>query len=168
MPFQIHEAKAKVTSSTAELSAERKKSAKQAVLLSRMQKDWSDLGNLQDMKQLRDTVSQMYKKYIKLQDTPGSGLVSGVGKLHQGEDDEETSAALAEIRQRAFLEKTVPTLKAQMQKMQDNHRRAMARKVKENSFLIQEIEELKKELKAVRGYRVPKILTSTQSTSTAD
>jgi len=49
----------------------------------------------------------------------------------------------------------VSSLKNQMEKEKRNHRQEYLRKLKENSFLLQEIEQLKKELKAAQEYKIP-------------
>ena len=42
-----------------------------------------------------------------------------------------------------------------MEKEKRNHRQEYLRKLKENSFLLQEIEQLKKELKSAQEYKIP-------------
>ena len=51
--------------------------------------------------------------------------------------------------------RSVSSLKNQMEKEKRNHRQEYLRKLKENSFLLQEIEQLKKELKAAQEYKIP-------------
>ena len=42
-----------------------------------------------------------------------------------------------------------------MEKEKRNHRQEYLRKLKENSFLLQEIEQLKKDLKSAQEYKIP-------------
>ena len=64
------------SNSIAELATERKRSGKQAVHLSRMQKELADLGSiLQDGKHLKEVVGRLCKKYLK----SGSDAASGLG-----------------------------------------------------------------------------------------
>ena len=54
-----------------------------------------------------------------------------------------------------LLFRSVSSLKSQMEKEKRNHRQEYLRKLKENSFLLQEIEQLKKELKSAQEYKIP-------------
>ena len=47
----------------------------------------------------------------------------------------------------------------QMKKSRSNQAAECAKRARENAFLVGEIEELKRELKAVRGYKMPRRLT---------
>ena len=42
-----------------------------------------------------------------------------------------------------------------MEKEKRNHRQEYLRKLKENTFLLEEIEQLKKELKTAQEYKIP-------------
>ena len=58
-----------------ELAAEKKRSAKQSVLVSRIQKDLSELANiLQDGKQLKEAVGKICKKYNAAEAKAGPGM----------------------------------------------------------------------------------------------
>ena len=46
-----------------------------------------------------------------------------------------------------------------MKKSRSNHAADCAKRARENAFLVGEIEALKRELKAVRGYKMPRRLT---------
>ena len=46
-----------------------------------------------------------------------------------------------------------------MKKSRSNRAQECAKRARENAFLVREIEELKRELKAVRGYKMPRRLT---------
>ena len=47
------------------------------------------------------------------------------------------------------------SLKSQMEKEKRNHRQEYLRKLKENTFLLEEIEQLKKDLKSAQEYKIP-------------
>ena len=51
--------------------------------------------------------------------------------------------------------RSVSSLRNQMEKEKHNHRQEYLRKMKENKFLLEQIEDLKKELKKAKEYRVP-------------
>ena len=174
---QMREAKGRASSGAAELAAERKKAGKAAVFHSRVQKDISDLVGLAmvqqvEAKQLRESVAKLGKKYNvdnnqHGNNANGSSFTDQDGRMDNEEERRNADLAVQEIlRQKSFLEGTVTSLREQMKKQVANQKREYNRKVRENSFLIQEIEALKKELKQVRGYKLPKKLLKAQSTST--
>jgi hypothetical protein len=165
---QVADSRAKAAAVASELSAERKRSGKTSAVLSRMTKDWSELGSTKDTRQLKEAASRLYKKYCNNSEPADKDKEEDEGK-------EETAAALEEImRQKSFLERTVSSLKAQMAKRELVQKQEYLRKMRENQFLIKEVETLKAELKAARGYRVtPRStavarMTVTRSTSTED
>lgn len=51
--------------------------------------------------------------------------------------------------------RSVLSLKNQMEKERKNHKQEYFRKLRENAFLLEEIAELKKELKEAKKYRLP-------------
>ena len=51
--------------------------------------------------------------------------------------------------------RSVSSLKSQMEKEKRNHKQEHLRKLKENTFLLEEIEQLKKELKSAQEYKIP-------------
>lgn len=56
-------------------------------------------------------------------------------------------------RQRDYLERTVEALKSKLNKDVERHRRDNMKIMQENVALIKEINELRKELKAAKGFR---------------
>ena len=55
-----------------------------------------------------------------------------------------------------------------MEKEKRNHRQEYLRKLKENTFLLEEIEQLKKELKSAQEYKIPPhILAKTMQRTTS-
>ena len=54
----------------------------------------------------------------------------------------------------------------QLNKQKVNQKQETRRRTKESAFLLEEIKELKKELKSIRGYKMPRKLMKAKSTST--
>ena len=151
LAIQLDDTKAKLITTSAELASERKKGSKQFHQFSRLQKDLGCLVNiLQDAKALKIAVSNICKKYSHVIDPTiiNSNL----------EDENESKKSLDEImRQKAFLERSVSSLRNQMEKDKRNHRQEYLKKIKENKFLLDQIEDLKKEVKKANEYKVPSL-----------
>ena len=64
-----------------------------------------------------------------------------------------------------FSHRSVSSLKHQMEKERSIHRQEYLRKMKENAFLLKEIEALKKDLKKANEYKVPPKLSRHSSSS---
>ena len=64
-----------------------------------------------------------------------------------------------------IFRRSVSSLKNQMDKERSIHRQEYLRKMRENGFLLQEIEELKRELKKATEYKLPKKLSRHSSSS---
>ena len=64
-----------------------------------------------------------------------------------------------------WFSRSVSSLKSQMEKERHIHKQEYLRKMKENAFLLQEIEELKKELKKATEYKIPAKLSRHSSSS---
>ena len=155
----IDETKTKLTSTSQELMTERKRASNLTVLQARLFKDINILSNVsQDAKSLREAVANMCKKYIKHLESSGATTTM--------EDESETKNALEEImRQKAFLERSVSSLKNQMEKERKNHKQEYFRKLRENAFLLEEIAELKKELIEAKKYQLPSQVLMKRRTS---
>jgi hypothetical protein len=63
------------------------------------------------------------------------------------------------------FKRSVSSLKGQMEKERSIHRQEYLRKMRENAFLLQEIEELKRELKKANEYKIPSKLSRHSSSS---
>ena len=88
---------------------------------------------MQDAKGLKEAVSSICKRYNQVVDTPG-GMIANL------EDENENKRSLEEImRQKAFLERSVSSLRNQMEKEKANHRLEIMRKVKENKVFLQQV-----------------------------
>lgn len=160
----VDEARTKLASTVQELATERKQASKLNVLQSRLYKDLGGLVNiLQDAKALKEAVTSICKKYAKVME---GGVSANL------EDENETHKALEEVmRQKAFLERQVSSLKNQMEKDKKNHRMEYLRKLRENAFLLEEIAELKRDLAKAHEYQLPsqrrKLMAQQRSQSSA-
>ncbi len=192
LEVQVKDARGKMAVSVSELNSEKKRSAKQQAMQTRLTRDVADLHNvLQDGKQLKEAVARLLKKHgVDVGGMGGGGGLlggggggggsfgsksregySGLGSASEFDDDADSERrdALAEIlRQKAFLEHQVASLRDQLKKARANHRGECQTKAKQIAFLIGEIEELKRELKQVRGYKMPRRLMKAKSTATTD
>ena len=95
---QLEDAHGKLAGTSQDLSSERKRASKLALQQTRLQKDLADLVNiLQDAKALKETVSGICKRYIRVLEASATGSAI---------EDEGESKAMEEIlRQKAFLER---------------------------------------------------------------
>lgn len=173
LELQVEDAKAKAMACSAELTAEKKKAVKQNITIERMNKDLSLLGNnIQDGKQLKDMVGKICRKYNRVsvseETSPGGFLASQMSR-NKEETGDNTPAAIGEIlRQKEFLERSIISLKEQIKRIELNHEQAYARKVKENTFLVEEIERLKDDLRRVKSFRPPVRRLQSQTSSESD
>ena len=110
---------------------------------------------MQDAKALKEAVTVICRRYNTTADTQG-GLAANI------DDENENQKSLEEImRQKAFLERSVSALRNQMEKVKQNHKMEIMRKVKENKVFLQQIDDLKKDLKKAKEYKVPAHLVPT-------
>ena len=134
------------------------------MLHSRILKDLADLNDIQEIKKLKEGISRMNRKYVLARQ---SGEADTGSQLMDGSADGEGppgGAALQEVmRQKAFLERTVASLREQMKKQGQNQRLEYLRKMRENEFLVAELARLKKELKHAKGYSLSKSTKSLKS-----
>ncbi|KAG7229689.1 hypothetical protein INR49_012736, partial [Caranx melampygus] len=96
------------------------------------------VGFIQEPKKLKDSIKMIYSCYVS--------QTKGVEK--SSVDEEEQSAF---CRQREQLEKTVSSLRMRLTKSTEEHEKAYFKIMKDNSTLITEINELRKELHSVRN-----------------
>lgn len=120
-----------------EVLSQRKGKADSEQQLKRMQHDLQQvIPFIQEPKQLKEKVKALYQKYC------GEGSTGG-----EEEGDLEREAA----RQREYLEKTVDSLKRKLAKDSELHRTDNLRIMQENTALIKEINELRREIKSLRA-----------------
>ena len=171
LELAVADSRSKTAASLGELTSERKRLGLQNAFLSRLQKDLGELEeSLQkgESKTLKDAVTKLCRKHHRFIDGVG-GTAKDKEALEGEEDADKDTKALQEVmRQKAFLERTIVSLREQMRKQNTNHVQSYERKLEQNTFLVEEIEDLKRELKKVRGYKLPKRLLLTKSTSTGD
>eukprot|EP01063_Lacrimia_lanifica_P035882 TRINITY_DN695_c0_g1_i1.p1 TRINITY_DN695_c0_g1~~TRINITY_DN695_c0_g1_i1.p1 ORF type:complete len:1201 (+),score=508.73 TRINITY_DN695_c0_g1_i1:85-3687(+) len=94
----------------------------------------------QEPKLLREASKRLYQKHVK----------DDMKRDTDGEED----AQRENNRQRDYLERTVEGLKKKLVKDSDTHRADASRIMGENVTLIQEINQLRREIKMIKGYSV--------------
>ena len=94
---------------------------------------------IQDPHKLKDGVRGMYHKYCQ---KVGEDIIAV---------EEEANVASEYARQRDYLEKTVNSLKRKLAKDTERHRVESMRIMQENVALIKEINELRREMKAMKA-----------------
>ncbi|KAJ1470583.1 hypothetical protein T484DRAFT_1847301 [Baffinella frigidus] len=113
-------------------------------------------------KQLKEAVKALYQKHV-LEPPAGAQLKEAVKALYQKHVLEPPAGAQVDHdiqkeynRQRDYLEKTVDSLKRKLSKDMDLHKTDSMRIMQENVALIKEINELRREIKALKvGARPP-------------
>merc|ERR1711907_622574 len=93
---------------------------------------------IQEPKQLRDSVGQLYKKYVP----------NGIKKQELDSDIQREYN-----RQRDYLEKSVESLKRKLLKDSEVHRQDNMRILQENVALIREINDLRREINYLKHER---------------
>lgn len=94
---------------------------------------------IQEPKQLKETMKEMYKRYLRDYDQSA-----------QAEHAAETDTHAEYARQREHLEKSVASLRKKLTKDTEIHRADNIRVMQENVTLLKEINDLRKELKGSR------------------
>mmetsp|Transcript_36831 Transcript_36831/g.108610 ORF Transcript_36831/g.108610 Transcript_36831/m.108610 type:complete len:1386 (-) Transcript_36831:299-4456(-) len=106
-------------------------------MVRRMQHDLEGVvPHIQEPKALKEAIKQVYHKYC-----------SGAAASAEAHDDLEREAA----RQREYLEKTVDSLKRKLAKDSELHRTDNLRVMQENTALIREINELRREIRQLKS-----------------
>ena len=105
---------------------------------SRIQREIADLAGIgQEPKLLREASKRLYQKHVKDDTRCGT----------EGEEDLQRESN----RQRDYLERTVDSLKKKLVKDSDTHRADATRIMSENVLLIQEINQLRREVKMIQA-----------------
>mmetsp|Transcript_22834 Transcript_22834/g.63112 ORF Transcript_22834/g.63112 Transcript_22834/m.63112 type:complete len:1547 (+) Transcript_22834:150-4790(+) len=134
----ISNLKLKQTGLSGEVTLQRRSRTDLEALIKRMQHDLQQVvGSIQDPKALKEKVKQLYHKYC-------ADMVAGE---HEEDNDLEREAA----RQRGYLEKTVDSLRRKLAKDSELHRSDNLRIMQENTALIKEINELRREARSLRA-----------------
>lgn len=122
-----------------EIVNQRKKMTDCQTIIKRFKNDLHEcVQYIQEPKQLRDSVSSLYKKYVP----------NGIKK--QGLDGDIQREY---NRQRDYLEKSVESLKKKLIKDSDVHRQDNMRILQENVALIREINDLRREINYLKHER---------------
>ena len=140
--IQMTEAKSKLSNAVLEVTIEKRKVMQQISQISKLQKEIQSLHPLlQDPKKLKDAVSALCNKY---------GVSDGVDV----ETDADTTTHNEVVRQKDYLEKTVMSLKCQLNQVEQQNKSSNLKMFKENKDLLKEIARLKKENHDLKAYRV--------------
>lgn len=140
--IQMTEAKSKLSNAVLEVTIEKRKVMQQISQISKLQKEIQSLHPLlQDPKKLKDAVSVLCNKY---------GVSDGVDV----ETDADTTTQNEVVRQKDYLEKTVMSLKCQLNQVEQQNKSSNLKMFKENKELLKEIARLKKENHDLKAYRV--------------
>merc|ERR1719378_2043546 len=122
-----------------EIITQRKKMTDCQTIIKRFKNDLHECVQfIQEPKQLRDSVTALYKKYVP----------NGIKKQELDSDIQREYN-----RQRDYLEKSVESLKRKLLKDSEVHRTDNMRVLQENVSLIREINDLRKEINFLKHER---------------
>nr|XP_040582177.1 cilia- and flagella-associated protein 57-like [Lepeophtheirus salmonis] len=149
LEIQLLDSKGKLNSTIHELTQEHNRLGKSQATYDRLIKELSGvMPFLQEPKALKDAVTSMGKKYC--QDYDKLGFIE---EMNEPDTDESLEAMNELVRQKVFLERTVTSLKTRLEVDRHNYKQESRKKVKEATFLAEEVDKLKKELKAIKMYK---------------
>jgi len=135
-----------------ESSSQRRKLTASKQVLLRFSQDLSDVGKLAEDVTFKDALSAFHKKY---QDVDELALTAGSNASAKGITDANAAAAASSggstaardaTRETEYLEKTIESLKRSLRKDAETHRLGNMRIMSEQTSLLSEINELRKEL----------------------
>ena len=130
---QMNESKSKLANANQDVTIERRKVSQLQIQMSKLQKEIRSLHSvLQDPKKLKDAVSSLCNKHA--------------GECPASEQDTEGTSQNEVVRQKEYLEKTVLSLKNQLNQVEQLNKSNSAKMLKENKILLREIDRLKKEV----------------------
>ncbi|KAJ3117421.1 Cilia- and flagella-associated protein 57 [Phlyctochytrium bullatum] len=137
LELAIADLKLKLKAAEKEVSKERSKIKACAATVKRFKVDLNEcVQYIQEPKQLKASVKKLYQKYCK--------------EAIKDEETIEVDVQQEYARQREYLERTVASLRRKVLKDQGIHRTDNVRIMQENVALIKEINQLRKDLRAVR------------------
>nr|XP_033772064.1 cilia- and flagella-associated protein 57 isoform X1 [Geotrypetes seraphini]XP_033772065.1 cilia- and flagella-associated protein 57 isoform X1 [Geotrypetes seraphini] len=140
LELNIMELRQKLKATEHEMCKERQKVRNLEAIIKRFKTDLHDcVGLIQEPKQLKNCIRELYGKYVKESDV---AEIVGVDADIQQEY----------ARQREHLERSLATLKTKLRKDSEIHRADNVRVMQENVSLIKEINDLRKELKICRTH----------------
>ncbi|XP_068095524.1 cilia- and flagella-associated protein 57 [Hyperolius riggenbachi] len=138
LDLNITELKQKLKATDREMQRERQKVRDVEAVVKRFKTDLHNCaGFIQEPKKLKDTVRELYAKYVQESDAAEIvGIDADIQREH--------------ARQREHLERSLSTLQKKLAKDTEIHRVDNVRIMQENVTLIKEINELRRELKVSR------------------
>ena len=135
----ISDLKLKLGGLQREIDVQRVRYADSQALVQRFRHDLHETAqHIQDAKALREAVKRLFQTHVGQ---------AGMGKASEIDED----IARESSRQREYLEKSVEGLKRKLAKDVESHRVDSVRIMNENVSLIKEVNELRRELKALKG-----------------
>merc|ERR1719261_139637 len=136
-----------------EIVTQRKKMTDCQTIIKRFKNDLHECVQfIQEPKQLRDSVTSLYKKYVP----------NGIKKQELDSDIQREYN-----RQRDYLEKSVESLKRKLLKDSEVHRQNNMRILQENVALIREINDLRREINYLKHERQQQRLNVSKLSSSA-
>ncbi|XP_029474302.1 cilia- and flagella-associated protein 57 isoform X2 [Rhinatrema bivittatum] len=140
LELNITELRQKLKATDHEMRKESQKVRNVEAVIKRFKTDLHDcVGLIQEPKQLKDCIRELYGKYVQESDV---AEIVGVDADIQQEY----------ARQREHLERSLATLKIKLRKDSEIHRADNVRVMQENVSLIKEINDLRRELKVSRTH----------------
>ena len=141
LELTISDLKLKLGGVQRELKAQRNRTKDAELYIARFKTEVHDVvQSIQDPHALKDGTKNLYHKYCQ----QGEG-----GDSMAVEEDADVASEYA--RQRDYLEKTVNSLKRKLSKDTERHRVESMRIMQENVALIKEINELRREMRAMKA-----------------
>jgi ribosomal protein S15P/S13E len=146
LELSISDLKLKLGGVQRELKAQRNRAKDAEAYITRFKTEVHDVVQaIQDPHALKSGTKALYHKYC----------ARGDGEAELGSNEEDAGVASEYARQRDYLEKTVNSLKRKLSKDTERHRVESMRIMQENVALIKEINELRREMKAMKAQVAP-------------
>merc|ERR1719494_598157 len=137
LELEIDKLKQKLKATEKEMHQERQRVRDVEAVVKRFKTDLHNCaGLIQDPKKLKDSVKEIYQKYVQDETLDSTGVDSDI--------------QLEYSRQREHLERSVASLRKKLSKDSEIHRADNVRIMQENVSLIKEINDLRRELKIAR------------------
>ena len=154
LDLTISDLKLKQAGLQKEVLAQRKLNADAEAIIKRFHHDLHEtVQHIQEPRALKESVKRLYQKHVTEQ-------------IEVTELEEDIQSEYK--RQRDYLEKTIESLKRKLQKDDKAHRGDLMRVMNENVSLIKEINELRREIKAMKLATQTTMKRSTNSSKKAD
>ncbi|CAN0135941.1 unnamed protein product [Lampetra planeri] len=140
LELAVADTRSKMQAAERQTARERDRVREVEALVKRFKTDLHGIaGLIQEPRQLKEAVTQLYHRYVQLADA----------KEIRGEDaDVQREFA----RQKDHLERSVASLRKQLSSDTESHRSENARIIQENVTLVREVSDLRKELRNIRTH----------------